>query len=808
MPPAVYALSMIVGEALATTIVGYLMSSTFLTFAMWYGASYLYSAVFGKKSDPGIDNTAGRQQMIRSSISPRNLVYGDIVISGTLVYVATSKKGDKDNQYLHMVVALAAHEVDDIGEIYLNDDSLGELDADGTPVSGKYNKGSSNATKQEFSVNAGQTSVTLTTAPAKVISVTEKYITGSATTTSGMLLYTYATRPLAYTINGATLTFGASTSGRTVYVSYTTAGSDAYVRVKKFLGTPTQDACAELVAEIPDGKWTTAHRLQGIAYVYVRLEYDADLFETGVPTVRARVRGRKVLDPRTGTTAWSANWALCVYDYLMHPEGFGLSAEDIDTESVKAAANISDEGMTASGYYGAIHRYQCHGTCLTDATPDDNLRLMMTAGSGTVVLSGGIMRLHAGAYDVPTASLTDDDLRGPIRVVAKTPRKDLFNAVKGTYVDGVGVGSMPATWQPVDFSIQTNAYYEAQDGNVRIVRDVELPFTKSPLLATMLAKLTLDRARQGITVQFPAKLTAFKLRAWDTVSVTIAKFGWTNKVFRVTEWKLSSDGGIDLVLKEEAAGAYQWNYGAPITSDPAPDTTLPIPGYVPPLGTVTVTSGSVNLLVQQDGTLVPRLRASWLATTAILLAGSGSVQVEYQLADDGIDEWIRLPLLPGDATFCYVSPVIEGRAYNVRARLVSRRGVAGEWSYAPVHIAVGKSDPPSDVPWFVIDGDRLAWGGILDRDLAGYRIRFQYGANTNWDDAVPLHDGLLVSSPYTPAVKPQGDITLMIKAVDTSGNESLNVTFLSTGFVPLAIGNVVENFDMQARGYALTFITD
>ncbi len=40
------------------------------------------------------------------------------------------------------------------------------------------------------------------------------------------------------------------------------------------------------------------------------LEYDADAFPNGVPEVTAVVKGKKVYDPRTSTTAWSDNPAL------------------------------------------------------------------------------------------------------------------------------------------------------------------------------------------------------------------------------------------------------------------------------------------------------------------------------------------------------------------------------------------------------------------------------------------------------------------------------------------------------------------
>ncbi len=796
MPQAVVAVAVAVfGPTLGTTVAAFFLSSTFLTYAAIYAASYVYGAVFARKlPTSGMGDAAGRQQIIRSSTSPRNLIYGDIVTSGTLAFAATTDRYTDDkinrNGYLHMIIVLAAHEVDAIGEIYLNEEPLGLLDANGFATEGKYKKDRSETVKIGVDYTANSQWIDLDEIPARIVSLVES---GGG--------YNQPSSTVAYTLVGSRLFVAPVNRDRTFRLTYEKKSADSLVRIRKFLGTNAQQADPDLVAAMKSDRWTDEHRLAGIAYLYVRLEWDADTFETGIPNIKAQVRGRKVLDPRTGLTAYSANWALAVYDYLRHPEGFGLAVDDIDTASVITAANISDEAVDTI----QLKRYELHGVCYADSSPDDNLKQMISAAGGTVVLSAGVMRVHAAAYDIPTVTLTADDLRGTIKVQARTPRKDLFNQVKGTYVHGTGTNP---TWQPLDFPPVTNTFYQQQDGGTAIVRDIELPFTTDGLVAQRLAKLTLDRARQGITVEFPAKLSAMKLKAWDTVNVTLPKFGWTTKPFRVMEWKLSSDGGIDLILREEAAAAYQWNGGRPLLYDPAKDTTLPIPGVVPALENLAAESGSAHLVIQADGTIVPRIRLSWDPTQAILLSGSGTIQIEMQLADDDQDVWTRLPGLPGDATFGYVGPVIEGRAYLLRARLVSRRGVAGPWSYAAPHIAVGKSAPPSDVPWFIIDGDRLAWGGIDDVDLAGYRIRFHYGSNASWADAAPLHDGLLTSSPYTPPTRPQGGITLMIKAVDTSGNESQNVTLISSSFTAIPIGNVVEVFDLQARGYADTFLTD
>lgn len=92
-----------------------------------------------------------------------------------------------------------------------------------------------------------------------------------------------------------------------------------------YLGVSTQDVDPLLQANIsgyndrcripiPGGGYL------GIAYSVLRIP--PTMF-TGFPKARAVIRGRKVYDPRTGLTAYSANSALCLGDLITNPV-FGL----------------------------------------------------------------------------------------------------------------------------------------------------------------------------------------------------------------------------------------------------------------------------------------------------------------------------------------------------------------------------------------------------------------------------------------------------------------------------------------------------
>lgn len=113
------------------------------------------------------------------------------------------------------------------------------------------------------------------------------------------------------------------------------------MRIRRHLGEGGQAADPFMVAEIPD--WTVDHRLQGIAYLYVRLKFDRNKFPNGEPAFSAIVKGMKMNDPRRGLV-FSTNTVLFANDYLRNSEyGFGAADASVDDDNISAEANIADE---------------------------------------------------------------------------------------------------------------------------------------------------------------------------------------------------------------------------------------------------------------------------------------------------------------------------------------------------------------------------------------------------------------------------------------------------------------------------------
>jgi hypothetical protein len=231
-----------------------------------------------------------------------------------------------------------------------------------------------------------------------------------------------------------------------------------------------------------------------------------------------------------------------------------------------------------------------------------------------------------------------------------------------------------------------------------------------------------------------------------------------------------------------------------VVLDDTPNTDLPNPFLATKLTFLTLSSGTDSLLIQQDGTIVSRIHATWNDTTGVTFYG-GIVEIEWKKDSETV--W-RKTTATGTDTGLYLSPVEDLAWYSVRGRAVDPYlNVKSDWTYADLHQVIGKSAPPGDVENLSIDGSILTWTAVTDLDLAGYVFRYHYGNNLDWGTASPLHNGIVTGSPYDLIALPYGSVTIMGKAVDTSGNESVTAANIFTNLGDAPVANVVEEHDFH-----------
>lgn len=538
----------------------------------------------------------------------------------------------------------------------------------------------------------------------------------------------------------------------------TTDRYDGYVTIKEHLGSADQVADPDLVSNVTS--WTNDHRLRGIAYLYVKLAFNPDVFPNGVPEISAKIKGKKVYDPRTSTTAWSNNPALCVRDYLTNVYGLNESSGNIDDTVVQTTANVCD-------YYNyptltGNQRYTCNGAFTTGTTPYDILQALLSSMGGMAWYAQGKWRMKPAYWTSPVLSLTEDDLRSSIQVQTRHSRRDNFNTVNGTF------RGEESNWQETDFPPVSNSAFVTADNNQESSTDLRLPFTDTSAEARRIANIYLEKNRQQLTVQASFGLRAFAVQVGDNVTLTNSRFGWSSKEFEVVHWSFGLTDGLDLqiqmTLRETAESVYDdISDGVVYERD---NTELLSPFDVP----------SVGLSAEARLQILKEKLTNIISLTVTSGASDRIDNVEAQFKKSSDSDWKTLGT--GELGI-FEALDLEDGTYDFRARAVNTFGVKGTWSYLYNQQASGLAQPPSDISSFSIDvADGLAsleWEPVSDLDLSFYRIRHAVETTgATWANSTTAVNK--IARPASSISLPARSGTYMIRPYDKSQITSENYT--------------------------------
>ena len=560
-------------------------------------------------------------------------------------------------------------------------------------------------------------------------------------------------------------------------------GTKKLIRFTVFKGDQTSIP-AELITA-SEKKMVAGDCATGIAWVYVRWEADYDVFsQVGIPEFRFVVKGKKLYDPRTGTSYYSNNPALAARDYLTSNLGFKCPSTEVNDWDVIAAANVCDEMVIVpDGSYQK--RYTINGALSCQNGLKDNLDLINFAMSGYMVWIRGQWTMKAGAYQTPVASINEDQIIEVENLTAFSPRRELFNTITGTFI------AENDLFVEKQYPIVANQGLINIDGQ-SIERNVNFPMVTDAVVAQRLAKIEIIRARQAVTISMMCNYSTYDLMPGSHVYLNIARYGFSNKVFYVIERTLT-ENGMHYTLRETGPSVWDWTQFDGVAVDPIPNTNLPNPYEVPLVQNLTAYSGNDTLYIASDGTVLSRIKCTWTEVEDQYVYSGGYVEFQFGISGGG---WLYAKV-DANENDAYLEPAIDQKTYLINARFVNSSGQRGEWVQIS-HYVTGKSALPPNVNGFTIEKNKLNWAPVNNTpDLAGYKIRFQYGQNTWWPNAMPLHEGILTESPYTFTTLPNGPTTILIKAVDTSGNESLNAGVITRNSGDLIVNNLLESFVQQ-----------
>jgi hypothetical protein len=222
--------------------------------------AYAGSQLLGAMSMDFPDNMSAQARSAlanqQGSTNPLPVIYGKRRVGGTPIFYHVS---GADNEFLHVVYAIAEGEIQGVSQVYLNNDEV-------------------NTTPDLY-----DTSLT-------------SIVVGEGETAG---------------VFGGITSFGTENIHKPKY--------EGIVKYEIYNGTTTQTADQDLISET-NGTWTSSDRLQGVAYAIVRFKFEPEVFgNTGIPQVNFDVIGKKTRSTTSGGTTYkvfSDNPADCIEDYL------------------------------------------------------------------------------------------------------------------------------------------------------------------------------------------------------------------------------------------------------------------------------------------------------------------------------------------------------------------------------------------------------------------------------------------------------------------------------------------------------------
>ena len=558
--------------------------------------------------------------------------------------------------------------------------------------------------------------------------------------------------------------------------------------------TPTNSALSAITVMSDANlsyQWDATKLMTNCAFVILKLTYSSDANITGIQQTKFQV-----INPRS-------NPGDCLLDYFRSSRyGAALALANVDTTSLTALNAYCSQVITFTPYTGgtnSIIRFRFDGVLLTDQPIMSNIQMMANC-CDCLIKYNEITSKWGVIIQQPTYStalqIDDSNLIGAISV-SPLDISNTFNIAEVKFIDNTEQDTFASSIFDLA-QVAPSLLYPNEPVNKQTIT---LPLVNDNVRAQVLANRFLKSCREDLQVQCVINYVGIQLEAGDIVELTNTNYAFANKLFRVqkvTE-NFADDGSVtaSLMLTEFNPAVYADTNVVQFT--PAPNS-----GFLDPniFGTVPapVISGIVNSGYKPKFDVVPTTSSNgiiefleiWYSTVANPTTAQLSLLTTYT-STTGIG------YAQSTALSAFEIATFEAGTYYFFVRVgnslkTSLFSSATQIIWNPTYI--------DDVTGATGNGVNLQWNPVANWRLAGYKVRYQYGANTDWGTASPLFSGLVTDTSYVASGLTALIVTVLIKAVDTEGHESVNAAVINLNVSDSnLVANVIDVIDFKADGW-------
>ena len=534
-------------------------------------ATNLLMGVIAKMTSKGINATGGNfgsKFATRAPLAPRQIVYGQCRVGGTMVHIETT---GTDNYLLHMVVAIAGHEIESLETLRIND------------------------------INTTTTSSTI----------------------SGSTVYTVTNADFANTENdnnlgsGALVRYSFQDGSQTAVDGFMNAQLTTMGTTDKFLGVAYVYIQMVFDAEKFGG---------GMPAISFKVK--------GKNIYDPRTSANATTDLQRSNPALIIRDYLTNTQYGLKAKSSEIN-DTTNAGGISSAANTCDQNVTLADGSSTETRYTANGFTNFSADGNGVLEGLLSSMAGKMSYVNGQFTVFAGASQSPSLTINDDELLSSISVSTNSNTGELYNSVKPIYVDASlnYISTDAEVFQDSTFLSNDTPSGESTANYVKQM-ETQLPFTVTDTMAQRLGRIALRSQRQATSISVLVSLQFMRCQPNDWVYLTNERLSYDQKVFEVlsTNMEVMNNNDVPVIatrleLREIEAAVFNFASNE--------YTTGQAEGSDVSTGTYAVSAPSNLALSQQnaiDGTTSKvDIRVSWTnnASDKVTLT-----EITYKLSTD------------------------------------------------------------------------------------------------------------------------------------------------------------------------------
>lgn len=722
--------------ALGATLIPFvaISSATIIASAAVAGVGAFINTLLTKPIDATVENF-GTKVAGMSPIAPRQVVYGLARVGGTIVYMDT-KGGATDKPNLHLIVAIAGHEIQSIEKIFLNNVELTTTTSD---ISGEtvYTVTNSDFTNTDNENNHGS---------GRLI----RYVQGLGADNQDIGGYTIA---------------------QTDFTADHDLKGVAYVHFHMIYDQSKLASVPSISFEIKGKKL-----------------FDPRDDTTAWTTNPALIVRDMLTDTRYGLRATSDE----INDNSSVFGNFETAADDCEVP-VNDKDGTDHDTYQANGFYNATTPIgealqgvlsACAGK-LTYVNGKFNILVGKTQSPDLTITDNDLIGEIQLSNSTDLANIYNTVK--PIYVDLETNYTSKDSALRKEGENDSGTTT--------NFLTQDTPS-GATEANFQRIMEMKLPFVTNDSQAQRLGKIALNYQRRTKIITVNTTLKFLQLAVGDWVYVTNSRLSFSSKKFEVlsaTTASTTDENPIiycQLTLKEVDNHIFDFDPASDYITGTQNDYSGPTPVT---LGAPTSVSASGGVNIQSDGTSVGFLIVNWTnASNATIDHTEIQIRKTSTFGDPQDFKTVDYP-----QTTAQISGLEVGATYYVRLRHKGPTGVLGTFSSVVNASITADTTAPDQITDLTattdVEGTILVrWTNPDNNDLRSIKV---YRKTTN---VTPTDDTNLVttisgepnkSSSVTQGVEenlsPNTNYYFWVRAVDYSGNEGTISSSATGKFLPL-----------------------